>query len=389
MNRIRSIIVALLVSILIATATVAQDKPRSSPPGSFGLEIAFYGDEPPAYQSVPGRAWYSRFRHITSRQPAGNSLPVKAVNIVSRKENDGVRVEVSVFLGIRFHEKEERVGSYFLRVDEKARIDELMRLGVEPFEITLIKVPPVPPVLPSIVNKTQSLEVISIELNDTAFPSYKLKLRNNSSKPVDGLAIDVLVGDRKQLLSQPQGKEGAALIEAGEVLETNVQGVRIALPVRNRYVPDSPPTQTVLIGAVVFKDGSYEGDANVVAQIRARTLGRKIRLTRVVKLFENALAEEASLATIAQLRQKIASLKDRLEPAAADELLAALQTYGQISRGRMETVIEGAQHYIKKDLVEEINAFERTHKSSPGGNEVREWLSSTTERYKQWLSRLQ
>jgi hypothetical protein len=45
--------------------------------------------------------------------------------------------------------------------------------------------------------------------------------------------------------------------------------------------PTSRPNQTFVVLAVVFEDGSYEGDASYAAQFRAFTLGRRLQLKQM------------------------------------------------------------------------------------------------------------
>jgi hypothetical protein len=319
------------------------------------------------------------------------SLAVRAVNIISVKEEEGdvVRVQVSVFLGAKFHDKEEHVATFRLREAQSIRVDELTRFGVEPIEITLIRPPVLLPNPPEVINKADSIEVVGIEANNSTLPSYRLSLRNRSSKNLVALQIDVHVGDEKRLISQPMGKEGHPLIKAGAIFQTNVPGVKQATMTRQGYMPDSPQGQTILIGTAVFDDGTFEGDPRMAAHIRARVMGQKIQLTDVLSLLDNTVESSgADTSTLGRLRQQASSLKEDVEMTVVDELLRGISNVESSERSALRVSFQVTLHSIKKQLLDAIDRFEKDQNASPDKNNFKTWLNTTREQYKQWLSRL-
>ena len=85
------------------------------------LEIFCHRDASSDFQSVPGPnskfegGWFGAFGRIPSWQPPAGSLPVRAVNVLSRIEGDAVRINVSVFVGKKAMDKEEPVATYLVR----------------------------------------------------------------------------------------------------------------------------------------------------------------------------------------------------------------------------------------------------------------------------------
>lgn len=126
----------------------------------------------PAYQTVPAAsrrgAWYARFGHVRDWVQPPNSLSVHAVNIESELAEDGVRVWVSVYLGDLL-EHEKSVSSYVLHEGEKVTIRELAQLGVEPFEIVLVRLSPSIGDTPQFVSKASSIEVVTMRPNNTRY----------------------------------------------------------------------------------------------------------------------------------------------------------------------------------------------------------------------------
>ena len=397
MKRLQKTILAsfFIASMLVSINAAKQKRPAAEPIG-FALEIIYYKGLPPAYQRVPEQdsaakgGWYGRFRRVDSQQPSGESLPVRAVNIVSRKEGDSVRVNVSVFLGVRFHEKEVPVADYLIGENQKVYVEGLTKFGVEPFEVGVVKVTLSVESPPSVINRTESVEVIEIRSNDTVLPTYKLSLRNLSGKRIIAMEIDIIVGGRKRIFQLLQGKDGKPVVDAGQVLETNVTDATEAMMTRYGYEPDSPKNQSVSITTVVFEDYSYEGEALPAANFKALTTGRKMRLKEVVALLQSAIDSDDSKIPmeLARLRAQLTSLKDNVDTAVVYETLKDFATLDHGEKLSLRSAVETALHSVKKSLLDDIESFERNHKTQPDSKVYREWLTVTTERYKQWLSRL-
>jgi hypothetical protein len=122
-----------------ADATPSQQRRQTESAGAgLALEVTYYRDRPPTYQQVIGRdtgSSYGLFRRVPSWIPPAGSLPVRGVSIRDHLEGDAVRIEVSVLLGVGSEEKVEPVSTHLIHENEKITISELMRFGVEPFEV--------------------------------------------------------------------------------------------------------------------------------------------------------------------------------------------------------------------------------------------------------------
>src|SRR5215213_7581833 len=185
-KRLITTLVALAAACLaFAAAAVTTHGQQTRPqPTGLALEITYYEGRPPAYQAVPGPeanfngGWFALFGRVPASQPPANSLPVQAVNIISRLENGAVRIKVSVFLGVRFQEKEAEVATYNVREGESVHVRELTRFGVVPFGVKVVHVNPIQTGVPAVLNRTASIAFINIEMIPSTLPSYKLTLRN-------------------------------------------------------------------------------------------------------------------------------------------------------------------------------------------------------------------
>src|ERR1044071_3958413 len=220
--RLFGLSILLTIGLTVPSARVFAQQ-DVSPPTRLALEVTFYPGRNPAYSTVPGPdskptgAWYALFARIPSWQPPAGAQPIEAVRVISRVEGDAVSVTVSTLSGKKAVENEQRVGTYVIRETEKISIDDLKRFGIEPFQIKLVRVNPnVPPVPPVILKGVESLVVINSMPKETTLPSYRIILRNQSSKNIVGLGVDVVSGGKVAITSKPRGIDGQPLIPAGK-----------------------------------------------------------------------------------------------------------------------------------------------------------------------------
>jgi len=396
MNLTRLFSILFMIGLTVSGASVfAQQEP--SVPTRLALEVTFYPGRKPAYETVPGPdskpsgAWFGLFAHIASWQAPAGAPPVEAVRVISRAEGDAVRVTVSTLSGSKALENEQRVGTYLIRETEKISIDELRLVGIEPFEIKLVRVnrsiAPVPPV---ILKGVESVVVINAMAKETTLPSYRIILRNQSNKNIVALGVDVVAGGRVQITSKPRGIDGQPLIPAGKEYWLTVAAPNRAQPITGGYVPTSPSDQQIQIKAAVFDDGTYEGDAEMAAAVRGYLAGEKMELPRLIPLLENALnSSNADLTEgLRNLESQVSSVLSDADPQTVRTLTSAFpQAGGSISREIKETM-EVTATTIKSNLLKDIHMLQNQGSQSLNADLYRTWLTKTKERYEKWLSRL-
>jgi hypothetical protein len=387
----------ILCQALVVRATTAYSQQQNYlAPTGLALEVTYYKDRPPAYATVPGPdskpngAWYSLFRRVPSWQPPAEALPVRAVNVISRLEGETVRIEVSVYLGVKLFEKEQAVAAYRVRENEKISVEGLSRFGVEPFEIRVVRVNPLAATPPSIVNKTEAIEVVGIKVNNSTLPSYTVTLRNISNKNVEALGIKVFADGRENGSSMPFGKRGEYLIAAGATQDIFVFGAKTVRMTPEGYLPDSPSHQEIYIHTAVFDDGSYEGETKTAADFRAFKAGSKIQIARLLALIEEALnSSEPHVATsLERLKAKVSSLSTRVETATLNDLLKEFPSFNKEEAAGLKQAVAVSLAGDRLEFFKRIGEFEKTSAQADDPQALRAWLSSTKEMYEQWLSRL-
>jgi hypothetical protein len=383
---------ALIVSVLLGTCLldVGAQQIQNQATTGLALEVVYLKGAAPAYQKIPwfsqsgGGTWYARFGRIAGWQPAPGQLPVAAVRLVPFFADDVVRIRVSVIRGIKFHETEDLVNNYAARENEKLTFEELKSFGVQPFEIKVVRVDPAGAALPSILNQTKSVEVISIEPIISDLPMYKLALHNLADKNISALKVNFLEGGRTVAGGMPQGADGKPLIGAGGFGELFEPLVTKAQPAPGGYIPSSPPAQQFAIATVVFEDGTYEGEAGAAAMYRGFVIGRKIELKRVVPVLEKALTTDPNAVDApAKLRLAIESLSIDV---AESDLAALVQAFPTLNKRSIRSWAEIAVHGVRKDLLDALQEFENM--KAPEPVDFRSWLVVAKDRYANWLSRL-
>lgn len=394
MIKTKALLVAFGIAILLA-APNASGQQGSSVPTNLVLEVYYYPNERPAYlivpppNSDPRGGWYGRFQRVPGWTPAAGSHPVHAVNIKSVLIGDDVRLWVSVFVGEKFDEQEKDIAVYTLREGEKVRVEKLTQFGVNPFELVLVRVAPAITNLPQVISKAKSLELVTIQGNLSTLPSYRLAVRNLSSKNVVALMIRVLQDNRTQISSMPQGKEGSPLILAGGVSEFNEQAETRASAVPGGYKPVTLTNQTIEISTAVFEDGSFEGEIEPAITFRSFVKGRKIELGRMVGVFDKALQDDPSDPSTAldRLSNDLAALEVVAWPSVVHEVLNEFPSLTKTSEERLKNAIEIAMIGIRKEAPEEIQRFRRGTLNLDS-NSFHAWLLASRQRYADWLARL-
>jgi hypothetical protein len=225
---------------------------------------------------------------------------------------------------------------------------------------------------------------------ETTLPSYRIILRNQSSKNIVGLGVDVVAGGRVQLSSTPRGIDGQPLIPAGKEYWLTVSSPNRAQPTVDGYVPTTPSDQQIQIKTAVFDDGTYEGDAHKAASVRGFRAGEKMVLPRLIPLLESALNSSSADRTEAlkNLESQVSSVGTDADPQIVQSLTAEFTQANDATRGQIKATIEATATLVKSTLLKDIQTLQTEEAQSLNAELYRIWLTKTRERYEKWLSRL-
>jgi hypothetical protein len=321
------------------------------------------------------------------KQPP-DSAEVTAVNIGAELAEDGVRVWVSVFLG-KTHAEEKAVKSYILHEGEKVTVGELTQVGVEPFEIKLVRLPSLIGESPTFASKARSIEVVSMEPNLSTLPSYKVVIRNLSARNVSALRWQTLQGGRPHVSSMPQGKEGVPLIAPGGTLELDARLATRTTQTADGYSPELLPNQIIEISTAVFDDTSFEGDGDFAIAFAGFRKGRKVMLGKVLGLLQtSSSANDSAIASnLDWLKSEVAALKLEADSASVQDVHSKLANLPGSDPNRLKHAIEVGMKGVRDQVLSDITQFQLRYRYTDP-KPIHDWLAASKERYEAWLGRL-
>lgn len=391
MRAAKILLVTLLISCFLpVVAAAAQgEKQNDAPASSLALEVTCFRGTRPTFQSVPNNVWYGRFRQLEDWKPEAGSLPVQAVQIASSMEGPALRVVVSIHLGKKMFEKQERLGSYLLHENERLTLYEMTAFGLEPYELMAARVEKRSAYTPAVTSYAPSVEAREVRALDATFPVFNLKLRNASSKNISALSIEIRVNGRPRISAMAHNRDAVPLIEAGGTYEYKRQFATSATEAGGGYLPETVPDQTLVIKAAVFDDGTFEGDAGFAARYRAFALGFRTQLARLLTQYQQSLqaAEPEPGAALDNLRRRVNALGTELDPGELDKLLADFPE-GALDRTLLKEAAEVIMFEMKKEALKAIEEFKQKQDSAGDREALSRWLTSSLDKYREWHERV-
>jgi hypothetical protein len=204
---------------------------------------------------------------------------------------------------------------------------------------------------PQIINRTTNFQPSSLTDRDG---DYVISLKNNYTKNINGYVIGIGAGGKLTV----DLTIGNRAITPGEVAEERI-------PISNLRMSSEggEPHPSITILAVLFEDGTGEGAAPAIAEIKEKRAGTKIQLKRILPLIQNLLSPAGSskLITLDRLKEQIASLPEGGEDAtsshakkgfrsAKEDALMNLQNLEQSDMGLQEGLAR-----IKATIEKRIN----------------------------------
>jgi hypothetical protein len=320
------------------------------------------------------------FGRVPGWKPAAGDVPVEAVKITPRPEDGGFKVRVTVLKG-KFLEIEQPVGDYPISEDAKLTVTDLTKFGVVPFEVSLVRAPATVANLPAVINKTRSIQV-SVEPNLSTLPTFKLKLLNDSAKPVSAFTYETQIDGRRRLTGVPRGKEGAVFIAPGASYVQEITFPVNPTTTSTGEAPAAVPDLTVMVSSVVFSDGTYEGDTFQAARPRAFFVGEKIQLQRIVGVLSSYTPETS----LDALNAQVSDLTYYLDEPAFERFAAGIPGLSEKDKDDFHDAAEVSSSDVQRSFVEEFGRKRMSTKDNPA--EFQEWIKTSAERYKKWLNAL-
>jgi hypothetical protein len=348
-----------LLSLFPAPIGLAK-QPVASDSGKWMLEIT-QANGTPDYVSASGSGRFEdQYVTYLNRDRDANRLQPSSVELLYRVR--GTAASVRIFL--RFDPSTSRsdsvkrlsVGTYVMLPGQSITITELSRYGIQPMQVKLVTAEPPWAIQPEIANETSSMVVEKV---DQDRGEYKLFLRNASEVAVNGIVVSVFGKDgrcrmhNQRALSgrfMPPGASGELHVSLPDPEDEGVEGSdglscsdapqAVSGP-SQRTNSSGTRTPKIVIEAVDFEDGSYEGDDRKAAMLEAERLGREIERPRIIAVVEKQLAsnERDGMAKLASVQSQVSALSDNVDSAVLMSIMA-----------RFPTVPDSAKQSIERDI---------------------------------------
>lgn len=288
------------------------------PAAKFAVEFPGFDGHPPNYVVLTGNgisslAYDGSLRRVEGAK--GLTRQASALKLEYKVEGESVVITATVFFGdfdrqttpvSLYNLPQERVGSYSAGLNESVTFRELEKYGLEPLTLRVVA----PPTSDAPRARTMSRSPsVQMEIVGGEGSSYELDLRNLAAKGVTAFHIND--GSESGGTGMETAGGSRVLIAPGARYQVKYQTGRSGTTVNGRYVEDPPPSLVVL-SAVLFEDGSYEGDANTAAQMAGHYVGLVIQRARIESLVGATLADYRSDddAKIARIRAEVGQLTE-------------------------------------------------------------------------------
>lgn len=374
--------------VLATGAAQAQESPAPTPATPrLVLQIEAVRGAKPSYHPVPGVAWTGRFGRVGTPRPRAAADTVQAVDFKARQVGGRVELKVGVHVGERFFDRLDEVATYTLAPGETVTASELEAVGVAPFVFKVLRVNDADAAPPLVVNKTRSVEAVVTEFTPTPLPRSKVTLRNLSSKRVRAVELDQEFRGRRRATSMAAEREGRILMEPGGTYERKL-AVTDGQATPSEFIPEA--VESIIVAAVIFEDYTYEGEVMPAARARAYDEGERVQLPRVMALVRGAhAAPDAETAeAAARLRAGVAALGVTAPQSSVDAIMNAYPDLDRSQRDSVRSGVEVSMHRVRRQLLDDLDAFEKAFRAAPADNSFKLWLKERQASYESWLSRL-
>lgn len=369
--------IAIWIFVLVFTTAgwaFAQSDQRATAAQNYAVEVTYYKGRQLAYLRIGQGAWYGLFQRIDEWKLKTGELPINAVRILTRDEGGVVKARVSVLRGPHL-EVEDFVAEHALS-DKASIIADLTNFGVVPFELKLVRAPSTVAELPSIVNGTRSL-LVSAEAVEAPLPSFTAKILNTSTKRVAGFGYRTLIDGVTKISGIQQRRDGLNLFGPGVTYLITLPYPVTQTVESTGEVPQARTGLQFELAAVMFEDGTFEGDSRPAGMFRAYKVGEKIQLSRILNLLQSPAATSPEA-----LAAKVNELKAQITIADVTPMAALFPGFTEANMQAVRASAESSASAVQKEF-----------KAAFGGGTTdpaafAESVKAATTKYEKWLKSL-
>ena len=328
--------------------------------------------------SKPQSAWTPLFARIESWRPPAGELPVTAIKYTRVLEDEGVRVDIAAMRG-EPHAAETAVASVLVQRSGEVVVETLTNVGVRPVVLSLERLAPTMLYLPEIKNDTAGLEVTAVEFVDKPVPGYQVSVTNRSSKAAITFHVNTYRTEKLATTGRQGHPDGRPVIAPGGTYSFFMHGSSGASADGTGWTPLS--FDVVEISAVLWDDGTIEGDGKPMASALLTYIGRRVQLARAVAVLNDAAAIPDPARAKAALRAGFDRLPVTPDVATLSEGRSRIRDLYRMSDYSLSNLIETAYRDMRTGALSDVDDAP----ADPAA--FRRWLGELTAQYEIWLSR--
>jgi hypothetical protein len=197
-------------------------------------------------------------------------------------------------------------------------------------------------------------------------------------------------GGRVHSTALPRGRNGHNLIEAGGTYDLSMWSAQAAQSGQNDPTPVSIPAQTIQLTAVLFRDGTFEGDVGTASRAAACNPGEKIMLGKLLPILDQALSSDSGnpAAVLERLRADVSSLTSDVDPTVAEELAGKFPSLSNETAKDLKYIIELCSNDVKTDLLKRLKAIKSGEHEQTTAEPFHAFLTRIRDGLKDWHDRL-
>ncbi|MBP9664441.1 MAG: hypothetical protein KBD94_07435 [Pyrinomonadaceae bacterium] len=371
----RLVLIAMLLTISVR-AYAQPTNQATSISRDFVVEVTYNREKPAVYQQIGKWAWYGDFILTDDWRERMGERRIRVVKFVPREEAGIVKIKVTAIRGVN-HEIEDLIGEYVLS-EKGILVSELTSHGIVPIELKLVRAPATVAELPTTTSSAPSF-LVGVEPAAANLPSFKATFLNASAKSVFGIAFRTSISGKTQTSAMPRGWRGNMLLEPGETYERVLLYPMQSTSGSTGEVSQSRVTDLHLdLQAVVFSDGTWEGQANQASQLRAFSLGEKIQLRRLLALLRSPSAASPTLFAV-----ELERLTYKVDISEVGQLVSEFTGLPKGAREVLRIATQAASSGAYRDFKA---AFESEVTGDPAAFPA--WVKRETSRLQTWLDSL-
>jgi hypothetical protein len=275
-------------------------------------------------------------------------LKLHSLQIDHVVQADAVTLSVSLNYGLP-NQHLVPVATVTLRNGQSAWIEGLTQYGVDSITVSIGEPAPVSVVQPA-ASSVSPLVDMAVEVTGPDLPIYKVTLRNRGQIGIAALNYGAYRDGKIVLSGRKKTNRNTTVLAPGAALEFTVQTTPEARGVMDRFE----------VTAVLWDDGTVEGDPGLKASEESLTEGFVRQLRRVLEVLS-----DAKTTTI-------------------DALRATLERLPIDSDARGSSPI--GQQIVKTAVLDDLNEYAQG-RSDNANSSALAWIDAARVRYSEWLRR--